>query len=116
MDENYAKWRQMELDISDAMRQLGVVDNDAAKKNGLKNSIWAQRDRALGWLDRSHCPLAPWCSDRDQARVAYLRTMSLSLGGNGRGSQTTAGKTIVAAEEARGRHPRHPSRPDACAA
>ena len=56
-DPDYTRWRQQELDISDAMFQLGIVDNDAAKQNGLMNSIWAQRYRALDWLDRSHCPL-----------------------------------------------------------
>ena len=65
-DAEYNNWRHDELEIADAMRALGVVDNVAAKNSGLESSVWKQRERALGWLDKRRRVIVSW---RDRARM-----------------------------------------------
>ncbi|EKX45849.1 hypothetical protein GUITHDRAFT_108298 [Guillardia theta CCMP2712] len=50
-DAEYNAWRYHEMEISNIMSNLGIVDNENAKRLGIESSIWAKRERALAWLD-----------------------------------------------------------------
>ena len=66
-DAEYNAWRHDEMELADAMRALGVVDNEGAKRRGLETSVWKKRERALEWLDKRRRVLLSW---RDRARIA----------------------------------------------
>jgi hypothetical protein len=59
--------RHDEMEIADAMRALGIVDNEGAKRRGLESSVWKQREKALEWLDKRRRIILSW---RDQMRIA----------------------------------------------
>jgi len=66
-DAEYNAWRHDEMELADAMRALGVVDNEGAKRRGLETSVWSKRERALKWLDKRRRLLLSW---QDRARIA----------------------------------------------
>jgi hypothetical protein len=55
------------MEIADAMRALGIVDNEGAKRRGMENSVWKQRENAVEWLDRRRRMMLSW---RDEVRIA----------------------------------------------
>jgi hypothetical protein len=65
-DADYNAWRHDEMEIADAMRRLGVVDNQGAKQRGFETSVWKVRENALSWLDKRRRVILSW---QDEARM-----------------------------------------------
>jgi len=75
-DAEYNAWRHDEMEITDAMQALGIVDNEGAKQQGLQTSCWKQREKAMEWLDKRRRVIFSW---KDETRIAQNAGKALPL-------------------------------------
>eukprot|EP00960_Hanusia_phi_P059347 764143-Hanusia_phi.AAC.7 len=71
-DAEYNTWRYHEMEITNIMSSLGIVDNENAKRIGIESSLWAKRERALAWLDGRRRVIKSAMTQRELSRLKGL--------------------------------------------